>query len=131
LWIARTMIGFESSSSRTRYFAVGIGQRYFLNSSSGEISSSSQSDMISLRPNWSYYLGWDGNLSQLLIIPFGTVLASYATSLEAGGVAGLRKIFSNKLAFDFQVGFGYGMSISNNNLSSQLLRFMAGLTYYM
>lgn len=120
----------ESALGRTRYFGAGIGQRFFLFSEGLVSEQKTGSDFIYIKPNWSYYFGWDATLGQFLVVPFTTTLASYSTIGSVGATAGVKKIFNSDLSASFQVSYGFGTNVlSSTSVTVSRAMVYGGVSY--
>lgn len=129
-FVFTTTIALDGKDVLTRYFYVGLGQRFFLNGVSEIQNSAFQGSSMDYRPNLLWYMGWDAGVAQLLLIPFGDILASYSTIAEVGGSFGFRKNISTKLSLDGRIAASIGTGISNNAVTSQVFRAMLGIVYF-
>ncbi len=129
-FVLTSTIALDGKDTRTRYFYVGLGQRYFLNGVSQNQSGDYAKSLIDYQPRTLWYAGWDVGLSQILLIPFGDVLASYATMGEVGASFGVRKNITRQFSIDGRLGASVGSGVSNNSVLSQVFRGMIGVVYF-
>ena len=129
-FVLTSTIALDGKETRTRYFYVGVGQRYFLNGVSQNQSGDYSQSFVDYQPNTLWYAGWDAGVSQLLLIPFGDVLASYATMGELGASFGMRKNITRQFSVDGRLGASIGSGVSNNSVLSQVFRGMIGVVYF-
>lgn len=129
-WVVNAIISNESSLGRARYFSSGFGQRYFLWSDGNMIDQKAGDDFIQVKPNWAFYAGWDFSMSQFLVVPFTSTLASYSTLGGAGVTVGVKKILSPQLALNFQGGFSYNYSVfSSTSVAANIVQILGGVSY--
>lgn len=120
----------ESALGRSRYFGASVGQRFFL-WSEGLISSQNKgADFIFIKPNWSYYFGWDASLGQFLVVPFTSTLASYSTIGSVGATAGLKKIFNSDFSANLQATYSFGTNVlSSTSVTVNRAMILGGISY--
>ncbi|MBX3023075.1 MAG: hypothetical protein KF799_15470 [Bdellovibrionales bacterium] len=128
--VARVVLANQSSLGRTRYFAAGGGQRYFLFADGMSTEQQFDGDYIRVRPHSSVYIGWDLGLGQYLVLPFGSVLSAYSTTVDVGGVVGVRKGINDRFSVDGVVGFTYSSSVlSSTSVTASTVRVLVGVGY--
>lgn len=127
-WIFRMILENESDLDRTRFFGAGTGQRYFIYSEGMVSEGQFGGDVVRIRPHWAVYAGWDLGLGQFLIAPFGPVLSAYATTVDLGGVVGVRKSITKTISADAMLGYTYSSSVlSTTSATANSVRFLLGV----
>lgn len=129
-FVLTSTIALDGKDTRTRYFYVGVGQRFFLNGVSENQYGDYEKSLIDYQPKTLWYAGWDVGVSQMLLIPFGDVLGSYATMGEVGASFGIRKNITRQFSIDGRMGASIGSGVSNNSVLSQVFRGMVGIVYF-
>ena len=128
-WAIRSVIANDVATSRTRYFYTGIGQRYFFGPHGFESFAHDGADTMHIRPKLRYFIGIDAGIAQVLVIPYGKILGSYATTADGNAMAGARWGFSKSMSFDATVGMGVGTGISTMNVTIFTTRVLLGFVY--
>jgi hypothetical protein len=127
-WTFQLLLANESELGRSRYFGGGIGQRYFWKGEANYSQSQQGSDFLQFKSSFAYYYGWDFNVVQFLVVPFGEILSTYSTLAEAGGVVGVRRPINAKISVDATAGYYLGYTVSSSvSVTTGILRALVGI----
>lgn len=129
-FVARVLLANQSSIGRTRYLGAGGGARYFLNVDGMSTEQQFGQDLVRVKPHSAFYLGWDVGIGQFLVLPLTTAISSYATTVDVGGVAGVRKGISENVSMDALLGYTYSTNVlSTTTVTASMIRFMLGVGF--
>ncbi|MEK6554946.1 MAG: hypothetical protein AABZ31_06890 [Bdellovibrionota bacterium] len=129
-WMVRANLANESGLARARYFGAGLGQRFFFRGDSQAVDETSDGDFFQSKSTYSLYAGWDASLAQFLVVPFGSVLSSYSTLIEAGATGGLKKSVSPNVNIDACVSYSFGSSVASSvSVTATILKVFVGVGY--
>lgn len=128
-YAVRSSIALDVTTSRTRYFYAGIGQRFFFGPHGFESFAQEGGDSIRIHPKLRYLAGYDVGVAQVLVIPYGTVLGAYATTGDINALLGARYSFDHNMSLDATLGAGVGTGIATMNVTTTTLRALLGFVY--
>ena len=129
-WILKALLANESGLGRARYFGAGMGQRFFFRGDSHAVDSESEGSFFKSKSTYALYAGWDVNVASFLVVPFGTILSSYSTLVEAGGTFGVKKPLSPNINFDASANMTFGSSVASSvSVTATIIRIFIGAGY--
>jgi hypothetical protein len=128
-YAVRSSIALDITTSRTRYFYAGLGQRFFFGPHGFESFTQEGGDSIRIHPKLRYALGYDLGLSQVLVIPYGTILGAYATTADTNLSAEARYSVDRNMSISGTLGMGVGTGIATMNVTTTTMRALVGFVY--
>lgn len=128
-YTVRAAIALDATTSRTRYFYAGLGQRFFFGPNGFASFTQEGGDSLRIHPKLRYFAGYDVGFAQVLVIPYGTVLGAYATTGDLNAIAGARYSFNQEMSLDASLGAGVGTGIATMNVTTTTIRALLGFVY--
>lgn len=127
----RSMMAMELNTDRVDYTYAGFGKAYYL-LGRGKSDIRSEKDIsIKTIPTTRYYWGWNVGVAQVLVVPYGLVLASYSTTLDISLDAGVIHQVSENLGIELRTGVGTGYGFSAVTVTGVTFQALVGVTYSM
>lgn len=127
----RSMMAMELGTNRVHYTYAGFGRSYYLYGRGKKDLRVEKLVSVQTIPKTRYYWGWNAGIAQVLVIPYGLVLASYSTTLDLSLSAGVIRQISNNVGVEFRGGLGLGYGFSAVTVTGVTMQAMLGITYFM
>jgi hypothetical protein len=123
-------IAIDPADTKTKYFALRFGSRYYFNSSNFSTQVNDKRGSFSIQPNLRFYGGWNLGIAQIVISSLGPVLDAVSTVVEYGGHVGsiyqINKDWGLEGKFSYNMGYGF----SSVTVSSTTMQLAFGGAYY-
>ncbi|MEQ1876017.1 MAG: hypothetical protein ABL958_05180 [Bdellovibrionia bacterium] len=127
----RAVMAMELDTNRVHYTYAGFGKSNYFYGRGRKDLRTEKAISAKLVPRTRYYWGWNLGVSQVLVIPYGLVLASYSTTLDVSLSAGIIYQLSENLGVEFRGGFGMGYGFSAVTVTGVTTSALIGLAYFL
>lgn len=129
--IFRGILSNDLTTSTIAYSYVGVGRRFYFNSTGMGFESSDDFNQISIIPKRRYYAGIELGSSQVMVKQFGPTLQTQSSLIDFGANVGTIFQVSRTVGIDAQLGLGFGYGFSAVSVSGTITKFLLGVTYFM
>ena len=127
----RAIMAMELDTNRVNYTYAGVGKVYYLHSRGRFVLKKEKKVQVTNTPKIRYYWGWNGGVAQVLVIPYGLVLATYSSVFDISANGGMIYQISPKMGLEFRLGLGMSYGFSTVTVTGTTVRALLGVTYFM
>jgi hypothetical protein len=128
--VFRGTIAHSLALARTVYAFMGVGKRYYFNSTGIASHQSGNGFEVDHVPKKRYYYGFDiGYGSGVISVLKGTSLQTQTSLLDVGAMVGYEYQLSRSNALELQLGFSYGYGFSGVAAAAQTQRLLLGFAH--
>ena len=126
----RATIAQSLTLARTVYAFMGVGKRFYFNSTGEVVHTSGNGFEVDHVPKKRFYYGYDiGYASGVISVFQGTALQTVTSMLDFGGLVGFMYQLSRSNALEGQVGLSYGYGFSGVAGSAVTQRILFGIAH--
>jgi hypothetical protein len=112
-----------------KYFFAGFSQRFYMIGRGSTLETQNRQTYIRIDPKINFYTGYSVGLSQAVAQTFTSVLQTFTTMLDIGGMAGVNYRLTSNIRLEAQLEISYAYGFSSVAISGMLTKGFFGISY--